>query len=106
MAHPTTPADPASDVFPSQLARVATIRAVLVPRIRGEATTRLLAASKREALLALAPSSLIHLPNSGARSLDRVARLIEHVPCYWLELGRDWEAAVPRHVEELVTEAI
>lgn len=92
---------PLSQVYPSRLARVVPIRLLVLPRVTSHASARIKPASKAEALFALAPKSLVLLPNSGAQVLDKLARLAEQVPCYWLELGYDL-SRVPDRVQELL----
>lgn len=92
---------PLARVFPGRLVPRAQIRAVVLPRITGASTTRLRQASKGEALFALAPSSMLLLPNSGASALGKLASLAEQVPCYWLELGRNLEEISGR-IEEII----
>ena len=93
-----------SQVFPTRLSRTAPIRVLALPRIVDRHATQCRRASKGDALLALAPSSLFALPaRPGARGLDRLAQLVEQVPSYWLELGRDL-TAIPHRVEELLAE--
>ena len=92
-----------SHVFPERLARVATIRAVVLPRITGEPESRLRPISKSQALLGLAPSSLIEIPSRGKEGFSRLAQLVERVPTYALELGHDLES-IPRRMEEIIAE--
>jgi hypothetical protein len=94
-----------SQVFPDRLARVIPIRALVLPRIVETATPKFYLASKGETLLALAPSSLLQIPNRnlGVRGFDRLAQLVERVPCYWMELGHDL-ACIPQCVEEILAE--
>ena len=94
-----------SDVFPDRLARTASIRVLALPRIINASRSLTRPASKGEALLRLAPSSLLALaPRPGARALERLAKLVEHVPSYWLELGRDL-SEIPERVQELLAGA-
>jgi hypothetical protein len=94
-----------SNVRPKRLARAAPIRVLALPRIVDADATRFRPASKAETLLALIPTSLFVLnPRPGARGFQRLAQLIEHVPSYWLELGRDL-SEIPRRIEELLAEA-
>jgi hypothetical protein len=90
-----------SRVFPGRLATSTRIRALVLPRVTGNASGRFRPASKRDALFALAPTSIVLLPSSGARALDKLARLTERVPAYWLELGRNLNA-VPVRVQEII----
>jgi len=93
-----------SHVFPKRLARSAPISVLALPRIVDTHATRFRPASKGEALLALAPTSMLALPfRTGVRGFERLARLVEHVPRYWLELGRDL-SQIPRRVDELLAE--
>jgi hypothetical protein len=94
-----------SPLFPGQLRDSVPIRALALPRIVDAPTTRYRSASKVDALLRLAPSSLFALaPRPGAHDFRMLTRLVEHVPSYWLELGRDL-AEIPHCVEKLLAEA-
>jgi hypothetical protein len=92
-----------SQVFPERLARVAPIRALVLPRL---VTTvpRVCPASKGEALLALGPSSLLQIPNRrlGMRGFATLARLVEQIPSYWLDIRRDEIDAIPYQVEKVL----
>jgi hypothetical protein len=90
-----------SHVFPQQLSCRAPIGALVLPRITGNSSGHIRPASKAEALFALAPSSILLRPSSGAATLNKLARLAERVPSYWLELGSDL-SGVPDRVEELL----
>jgi hypothetical protein len=68
---------------------------VALPRVVDTSQPRLRPASKAEALLRLAPSSLFLGLPSGARGWDRLARLVARVPSYWVELGADAQPAPP-----------
>ena len=95
-----------SHVLPSQLARSATIRVLALPRVSHASGTRFRPASKSEVLLTLIPNSLFTpIPRPGSRGFQRLAQLVEHIPSYRLELGRDL-TEIPRRVEELLAEAI
>lgn len=92
-----------SQVFPSRLERVTTISAVALARIVDNRHSQIRPASKGEALLALAPSSLlVGRISSGVHGFSKLVQLVEHVPCYWLELGRDLNE-IPYRVEELLS---
>jgi len=94
-----------SQVFPGRLARAMPIRVLVLPRVLDTAHPKFYPASKGEALLALGPSSLMQIPNRrlGARGLNQMAQLVERVPCYWLELGRD-STTIPDLVEGILAE--
>lgn len=94
-----------SHVFPRRLSRLAPIRVLALPRIVDASSTRFRPASKAETLLRLIPSSLLQqLLPPGVSGFQRLAQLAEHVPSYWLELGRDLRE-IPRAVEQLLGEA-
>jgi hypothetical protein len=93
-----------SQVYPERLVPAAPIRVLALPRIVASNETRSRPASKAEALLALVPTSLFALhPRPGSRGFQRLAQLVELVPSYWLELGRDL-SQIPRRVDELLAE--
>jgi hypothetical protein len=96
-----------AELFPGQLPRVAQIRAVALPRVtQGEQTT-IRPATTFDALLRLAPSSLIALPhsNSGAEGLDVLTDFVSSVPTFWLDLGRDL-TSIPVAVDRILEEAL
>ena len=94
-----------SQVFPQRLVRAVPIRALVVPRVGDAPDTRFEPASKGEALLALAPSSLFQVPNRalGVPGFVRLAQLVERIPCFRLELGRKL-STIPRCLDELCSE--
>jgi hypothetical protein len=78
-----------SEISRGRVARNATIRAVILPRISGGGAVRIEAAGPTEALLRVAPSSLFIAFGAGAAGFDRLRQLVQSVPCYRLDLGRD-----------------
>ena len=90
-----------SRVFPERMERSATISVVALPRVVDSDETSFRPASKGEALLALAPTSVMFLPGANVRSLDKLGKLVERVPCYWLELGRD-VTHIPDTVRQMI----
>ena len=89
--------------FAERLPCSALIRVVVLPRVSAGLFTRFRVASKREALLALAPTSILNLPSTGANALARMARLVDQLPCFWLELGTDLQS-VPDSLDSLLSE--
>ena len=66
------------------------IEALVLPRVSGESASRLERASKREALLALTPSSMLGWrPRQDARGFERLAALTLALPVWRLEAGSD-----------------
>ena len=90
-----------SEVFPRQLCRTATVYALLLPRIVADSVTQIRPATKAEALFALAPSSILLRPNSGAATLNKLGRLAEQVPCYWLELSEEFQE-IPLQIAQII----
>jgi len=93
-----------SQLFPERLKRVAPIRALALVRVTAQPASQIRPATKGEALLALGPSSLLQIPNRtlGAGSFQKLAELVERVPCYWLEVGGDLRSTAEQ-VETLFT---
>ena len=79
------------ELMPSSIRASAPVRTILLPRVMKRPQTQIVRASSREALLALAPSSVMLLPGGGPRALQRLASLVSAVPAYKLELGYDYE---------------
>jgi hypothetical protein len=94
-----------SQLFPQRLARAAAIRAIVFPLVGDDPEARLWPMSKGAALLALAPSSLLQIPNRhlGALGFHRLAALVERLPCFHLAVGSDF-ASIPRCLEALIAE--
>jgi hypothetical protein len=91
------------DVFPGALRRSVRIAAIMLPRVMRREETTYRRASKAEALFAIAPTSVMFLPQPSHRAFDRVAELAERVPAYWLELGSDIDK-IPDAVKALAAE--
>jgi hypothetical protein len=92
-------------LFPQRLVRGASIRALALPRIADASATRFRPAAKAEVLLEIVPSSLLdQLLRPGAEGFRRLVKLVDGVPTYWLELGRDL-AGIPPAVDALLAEA-
>jgi hypothetical protein len=81
------------------------IDAIVLPKVTlGAEDTVFEPASPREALLALAPSSVLYLPAARPGAMDRLAALVESVPSFRLLLGRD-VSRIPGRVQELLASA-
>jgi hypothetical protein len=91
-----------SEVFPAALAASAEVRALVLPRVAPDRSTRIYPMSHAEALRIAGPSSLLELvPRPGRRELDHIARLIEQVPCFALDVGGDLDQ-IPARVREVL----
>lgn len=89
---------------PGRLGTKTTIRAIVLPRVLAGAKESVFRRiSAREALLALAPSSVLYLPGAGPKSMERLGALVERVPSYRLELGRDL-SQIPARAKEILAE--
>jgi hypothetical protein len=91
-----------SDRFPERMCDGFPLRAVLVPRIRGS-EPRIVPVASGEALRALAPSTLLQLHPARPQALTGMARLLQRVPAYALEVGGTIEL-IPRAIERLLGE--
>lgn len=76
------------------------LRALLLPRV-AERTGELEPVSQAQALAALAPSTLLQLPNSRGGDLAALARLVRTIPAYRVAVGPDLDAVVARVGEAL-----
>ncbi len=93
-----------ADAFPRSLAATTRIAALVLPRVVDSETTRFRPATRTEALMAVAPTSVMYLPRPSAKAFHRLAALVETVPAYWLELGRHVDE-IPGCVERLARDA-
>ncbi|HEX4034415.1 MAG TPA: hypothetical protein VHX66_08235 [Solirubrobacteraceae bacterium] len=89
---------------PGALTAALTLRAVAVPRITG-GTTAVRATSAGNALLALAPSTVMQMPYDGGATLAPLGRLLRPLPSFAVDVGddRDGLAAALDEVLERAT---
>jgi hypothetical protein len=88
-----------AEVAPERLRRSVPIGAVVLPRPTPGRPTGIAPASKAEAMMRMAPSTLL-LPLGGGGDAVRALRaLVERAPAYWLDAGAD-AAAVAAAVRE------
>jgi len=78
------------EAFPGQVLGSLPIRAIALPRIVDQPSSSFRRASKAQALMTIAPSSIVLIEGAMPEGLARLGELVEHVPAYWLELGRDF----------------
>jgi hypothetical protein len=80
-----------SQIYPESLRSVSPIRVLILPRIVDTLKSTAHIASKGEALLKFATSSLLKFPSRrlGVPGFNNLGKLVESLPCYWLNLGRD-----------------
>lgn len=93
-----------SEIFPEQVKTSAGVRAIMIPRICG-GVTRLVKASKIEAMLAIAPTTLLQLPLAETNKMAMFKSILDKIPCYYLDLGQDVRA-VPEVIREYLANNI
>lgn len=93
-----------SEVLPAQVERAVTLCAIVLPRISHLAKSRLQPASKREAMLRLAPTSFFTPFSSGARGFQRLGQLVDQVPRYWLDMTEHPDE-IPPLIQQVLTDA-
>jgi hypothetical protein len=87
-----------------RFARSCGIHSIVLPRVLHRPSSVLRRASKGETLMALGPSSLLVGERSYAmEGFNKLARLVQQVPCYWLELG-DALDEIPGVLQGLLSE--
>jgi hypothetical protein len=79
----------AVDVAPLRVRRSAEICDVVAISRSDDSSASVGPLSRAEALLSIAPSSMLQLPVSGTAHMERMAELIGHVPTHRLTVGRD-----------------
>lgn len=95
-----------SDVEGIGLAGSARVRALALPQVTGALDSAWRRASGAEAVLRLAPSSILQLPFiAPPGALERMTGLAETVPCFWLDLGTDLDQ-IPEQVAEILEDAL
>jgi hypothetical protein len=86
-----------SALYAQRLARRADIHALVFPRVADADCAHMAPMSKAAALLAFAPSSLLQIPNRylGAAGFDRLAELVERLPCFVMTMGSRLDSIAP-----------
>lgn len=87
--------------MPGKLSAGFPIRALVTPRVTGRRDTVLVRAGALEAVRALAPTTLYHLPGAERKAFAKIAALVRQLPCYVLEVGTDL-AQIPVRIMELL----
>ena len=87
--------------FSERLVEERPLRALLLPRVVDAVDTTFEKASPLEALRAMAPTSVMYLPRPSRAAFERLTDLVEAVPAYWLNLGRD-VGQIPGAVRALI----
>lgn len=79
------------DLSPGGVAEKLDIVALMVPRISGEAKSAITPISRRDALMALAPSGIAQMPGERESGFRFFGELTRRLPCFHLALGRRGE---------------
>jgi len=72
----------------------APVRAVAIPRVTDRKNSGFDRAKPIEALRAVAPSSLILPVGPGSLGMRRLSAMVQAVPCFWFDLGKDIDHVV------------
>lgn len=78
---------PVAGLFPERMIAATTIRAIVLPRVTHAAHVTLEPATPAEALLTLAPSSILKRAVPAADAFARIAAMVRQVPSYRMEMG-------------------
>ena len=91
------------DNFPASLIEAMPIRALLLPRVTGGRETTLHPIAASQAIRAIAPTTIAHLPSHEHGTLAKLTRLCRSVPCFEIAAGTDL-AGIPRAVDALIAQ--
>jgi hypothetical protein len=86
---------------PDKIIKNFPIKAILIAQVTNQQNTEIQSATARQALLSLAPSSILQLPRAGRRNFSRMAELVRRLPAYKLELGSDL-SQIPAVIADLL----
>jgi hypothetical protein len=78
-----------AEAAPGRVSRAAPLTGILIPVPQKAERTYLAPASKMQAILALAPTTVFQLALSGGESVTPLRTLVESLPCHFLMLGPD-----------------
>jgi hypothetical protein len=75
-----------SDIFPDRVKTSLPLSAIFIPTITG-GETKIIPVNKVQALIAIAPTTMLQLPLADTGKLKALKDIIDQVPCYVIELG-------------------
>lgn len=87
----------------NRLVKSVPLTAIFIPKITGKGHTFLSPASPTDAFRALAPSTILQLPGFGHKTSEMIAKLVQAVPAFYLNLGNDPEL-VPEVIYDYLVE--
>ena len=90
-----------NEVMPHKIVANFPLKAVLIPRVTGRLDTVLTQASTTAGLSALMISSMKQLAGAGREAVQVMRNLVEQIPSFHLELGRDLKQ-IPERISELL----
>jgi len=79
--------------FADQIKPRLPLRAIFLPRITGDAPSRLTQALKSDAIRALTVSTVCQFPGAGKSAVDVIMSLVNQLPCYAFDFGTDLDKA-------------
>jgi hypothetical protein len=77
------------------------LRAILLPNVTGATYSATRPASAAQAMIALAPTTMLMLYANSSMVFQRVTELVDALPAFWLDLGTDIDG-IPLAVERLL----
>ncbi|TDG36494.1 hypothetical protein EZJ43_08225 [Pedobacter changchengzhani] len=78
-----------NDLFPKACISVSTISAILLPKVAHQIDTVFRKANPTQALMAMAPTTLHHLPHNRQNAYQKMMRISAALPSYHWDLGFD-----------------
>ncbi len=89
-----------TEAFPGSLRERVSIDALMLPRVVDSEITTFQPARKAEALMAIAPTSVMLLPRPNRAAFERLTHLVQRTPAFWLRLGRQVDL-IPHAIQAL-----
>ena len=86
---------------PEQIVSGFEVLAVVLPRVGDHDDTRAVATTAANALLRLAPSTILQTPGRSQSALGSMARLVQELPAFQLELGTDL-STIPEALDAVI----
>ena len=90
-----------NDEHLNQIAKCSPIQAILIPKIRESQHTEIAKASPIEGLKAIAPSTVLMLPEAGSKDLSVISEIVKQIPVFNLFLGKHFEE-IPEVIFSLI----
>jgi hypothetical protein len=84
-----------ADHAPDRAAISLPLTSVLLPRVTGRSSSRVVPTSSGRALAALAPTTIFQMPGAAATELAAISALLRGLPAHVLEAGTDLSTIAP-----------